>query len=730
MATPPPGKSGHGELTVTHKGGNVNLWTDETKTSAYTLPVESSEEYVEFWVEGLEPTTTLQDAGFDAEYKNGGTAYARIRYGITRADIRVDSNNKTIPPYAEPLDEEDEQIEFSTKPEHIGKILLENSGDVDHDGVMDSLDGLGLADTGGSAGVANLKLVPMKVKLEKPYDPTRAEVTFHYNASLPREDAKGIKKTVTNNVTTYEIAKRGLRLWKVDGDQRANGIDVTTNGGHFIPSGEPIPWRNLASSSATDTIIYLEYVDLPTGKTYSKEDIVYTIQENITEIEKKGYYKDSMNKTTYLAEKESPDGLCVSLLPVVVNEVWSDQIAGVEANGYPDKTGPMEYPYILIGANTDNTFRVKIKLGTEIPLSLQSRIKFRWASAAEGTNGDIMIPEEGTSTFIDGKTIQLSSGFERDRGTVRYLVMRLDLSSNGVVNHTENIIRLVTPHIQRGNVTTIPYQFIPITQTRYNDSKSELLGWANDAPTLGLREGARHLTAFCNGTIPAFAGSGPTEIRRNEPGLSHPVGVAFTPASNFGASFTAIISKDHDLSKNLVRSSALNIWLKNEFDKVGDYIRQDIITARRLFQPNYKLFYALQHEERNNKFFLVLTGGLGANNRDSLSPPKKSVEFSLSDPDLLVCLKKVALENIFVEFVVDMYGYVNNVKVFGLAHDLYDFDYGGEELLGYPARRASEIQAGFPTLGTGGKVFKTQIDLGGGNPYVNHNPPHYTFFPN
>jgi hypothetical protein len=35
----------------------------------------------------------------------------------TRADIRVDSSNKTIPPSAEPLDEEDERIEFSTKPE-------------------------------------------------------------------------------------------------------------------------------------------------------------------------------------------------------------------------------------------------------------------------------------------------------------------------------------------------------------------------------------------------------------------------------------------------------------------------------------------------------------------------------------------------------------------------------------------------------------------------------------
>jgi hypothetical protein len=125
-----------------------------------------------------------------------------------------------------------------------------------------------------------------------------------------------------------------------------------------------------------------------------------------------------------------------------------------------------------------------------------------------------------------------------------------------------------------------------------------------------------------------------------------------------------------------------------------------------------------------------LSGGLGANKRDSISSPGISVEFSLSDPDLLVCLGKVALENIFVEFEVDMFGVVSDVEVYGLAHDLYDFDYGGEELLGYPARRASEVQAGFPSLGTGGKVFKTQIDLGGGNPFVNPHLPQYTFFPN
>ena len=83
-----------------------------------------------------------------------------------------------------------------------------------------------------------------------------------------------------------------------------------------------------------------------------------------------------------------------------------------------------------------------------------------------------------------------------------------------------------------------------------------------------------------------------------------------------------------------------------------------------------------------------------------------------------------------ITFDVTMYGYVNNVEINGFAEDLYDFDYGGLEVLGYPARRASEMQAGFPSLGTGGKVFKTNIELGGGNPYSDPDLTPYTFYPN
>jgi hypothetical protein len=114
----------------------------------------------------------------------------------------------------------------------------------------------------------------------------------------------------------------------------------------------------------------------------------------------------------------------------------------------------------------------------------------------------------------------------------------------------------------------------------------------------------------------------------------------------------------------------------------------------------------------------------------SMPATEKSLGFGLSDPDLLVSLGRITLQDPVIQFKVTMNGYVNDVKIFGTASDLYDFDYGGEELLGFPARKASEVQAGFPSLGTGGKIFKTSNDLGGGNPYANPELIPYTFFPN
>lgn len=387
------------------------------------------------------------------------------------------------------------------------------------------------------------------------------------------------------------------------------------------------------------------------------------------------------------------------LFPGEVKEVWSNQIANVEANGYPNKTGPSEYPFILIGATSGSNFKVKIKLVSEVSAANRSRTLFRWVS--EGVFG-VFIPEVGTSTFSDSKTVELNSNFNPQNGRERYLAMAFDANSNGLMDNSETVL-LQTPHIQNKVSTSIPYKFIPVSKTDYDEKKSELLGWATSTGIL-FEDGARHLTAFCNGTVPVHAsGSEPTTIMRNEPGLSHPVGVAFTPTSNPGASFKVLIDSAHELSSKLVESIAMKVWLHHEFDLINDFIRREIVQAR--------------------------IAGL-TKLRFEVPADIKSMSFYPGDPDLLVCLGKVKFIEPIIRFDVDMNGGVSNVGIFGSAEDLYDFDYNAGYISqgGFLARPAAMLQAGYPSLGTGGKVFKTKIDLGGHNPYENPDVTPYNFY--
>src|SRR5687768_3477361 len=93
---------------------------------------------------------------------------------------------------------------------------------------------------------------------------------------------------------------------------------------------------------------------------------------------------------------------------------------------------------------------------------------------------------------------------------------------------------------------------------------------------------------------------------------------------------------------------------------------------------------------------------------------KESIAFGGADAGLLACLGKMEILNASVSFDVAPDGMVSNIKLFGTGRDLYDFDYdGGPTMGGVSPRMAAEVQAGYPMLGNGGKVFKTEIDLSG-----------------
>lgn len=404
---------------------------------------------------------------------------------------------------------------------------------------------------------------------------------------------------------------------------------------------------------------------------------------------------DAFNLTPYYT---------ASLVPLTPKEVWSDQITNVEANGYPDKTGLSEYPYILIGAKNDSSFDVKIETHVDYASTMKNRIWYRWGK-------DTSILEAGTQIYSGPGVLKLESSFVAADSAPedRHLMVLIDKDGDGSYSQTnDDVFQLKTDHIQSGSTSKIPYKFVPITETHYDAKKAQLIAWANNSQFV-FQDGARHLTAFCNGLVPQFAGSEPITIARNESGLSHPVGIDFTPISNPGASFKALISKDHILSKNLIESNAMRSWLATEFNAIRAETQAAIADARENegFWDDV-IWFSIENVDIQNK----------------------SIGFNIIDPDLLVTLGKVKLlDDVRIVFSVDITAYVEDVYIYGTAEDLYDFDYGGEEFLGMPARRAAELQSGFPTLGNGGKVFKTKIDLGGTEhtPYPNPGeiPPYW-----
>ncbi|MES2997587.1 MAG: hypothetical protein V4733_12335 [Verrucomicrobiota bacterium] len=386
----------------------------------------------------------------------------------------------------------------------------------------------------------------------------------------------------------------------------------------------------------------------------------------------------------------------VTLFPVITKEVWSDQISNVKANGFPDKTGPAEYDYILTGAVSGNSYKLKIFLETGLSEILQKKFIFRTAVGPSASQREI-----GVSSFIAQNEIQLVS----EKGTLEstYLVGGVDANGDGDLSGTEIIGPFKTDHTRAGISTRVPYKFVSVSQAIYSSKQESLIDWAEIA--LGnaeTRNAGRHLLAFCHGIVPQYAGSRLNSISRNEPGLTHPVGVAFSPVAEPGASHVALISKDHEFSHQVVQSNKIRSWLGTKFDSWGQEIRADIVAERQKGDPSALLSYNKQ---------------IG----------NDSVAFNV-DIGVFACLGKMGIEGATVRFDVTMYGYVNNVELSGTGKDLYDFDYDGAALGEISSRNASEVQSGYPSLGNGGKVFKTEIDFGGNNPYAHPDVTPYCFY--
>jgi len=387
----------------------------------------------------------------------------------------------------------------------------------------------------------------------------------------------------------------------------------------------------------------------------------------------------------------SSTNLAISVLAIEIREAWSDQLSGVtDANYLPNKTGQADRAYLLMGACQNNNFDLKghLKAKVNVGSSPELRSKILWRLA--GKSGSTYTPENGTSTYNangDEVTIVLDNPRTDDDNSY-YLVAGYDQDGNGQLSSSE---ASVVPKYKwkrkvNGQIRTDDhdYEVKIVSRSRYDEAQQSLNSLAGTWDNVGLRQASRLMSAFLNEQTPTGASAVPVLIGRDEPGLTHSVGVLFAAPGNPGQSITATFAPVSEMTADVLDSTTLNNWLSDKFDQ-----KRDEVTSR--FQNSEEVIETFTWNFESDLSFSVA-----------------------SDPDLFFALGRTKI-NITVEVEVHRFLYtVESTRITGSITDLYDFDYDDQSgYAGYGdfVRKASRAQAGYNTIGTGGRVYKSNVQM-------------------
>jgi hypothetical protein len=263
----------------------------------YTFTVPANTTITQnLFIDGQRNSATMEDVVIEATIDSSGieagtppcaaTTMAEHKLTVYQIDLDIDSNNNEGFTFTDGSSGED-AIEASIDAAKPGKIIVTGvNRDSDNDGVPDYADGMGLPPVAGSApssgacGVAT-RLVPFILKMPTPIDLDMAEVTFEYDASIPRLDTAaeaGDIKIIPPNAafkTPRYSVKSGFRIWTCDAKGRPDDTQTAGDIGSdarckFVPKNKKIKWSDLlasaGSASGTRAItLYLEYVESGLG---------------------------------------------------------------------------------------------------------------------------------------------------------------------------------------------------------------------------------------------------------------------------------------------------------------------------------------------------------------------------------------------------------------------------------------------------------------------------------
>ena len=351
------------------------------------------------------------------------------------------------------------------------------------------------------------------------------------------------------------------------------------------------------------------------------------------------------------------------ILKVELEKVWSDQLPDRECyympggHGAPKDTGEQ---FLLIGARSDNKVYVKadVSIEPDIP-EIRSKVLFR---LAKNTGNPASMQLTGTSTLsVDNVASINSDSFDLDSHQV---VAGIDLDGDGHLSANE--VLAISPHNMR---------FVSINSSVLAEAQVRI--WLTLGAWAGQYVAAMNLEEFLD---PTPEGSyTPVTISVNDSRLEHRVGLKLD--SNC-ADTTAqeVVYGDQSLTSLIIATSKT---LKSIIQGRLNTKKQEVVD----------FFNDPQNSGETSYEFEVL-----------LVQPIWYEDHQIDDLDLFLAFGKADL-NAYCTIRVDRATMqVNYARIVGVQTDLYDWDYTLDPI---PAR----VQAGFPTLGSSGRVYRNMALL-------------------
>lgn len=352
-------------------------------------------------------------------------------------------------------------------------------------------------------------------------------------------------------------------------------------------------------------------------------------------------------------------------ITVTVSQIQSDQLPGVTANFLPQGAGGrgnLNPNYILMGTR-GGTVAVKAQLSISPNTAAARNLVLVRLSTSSSPQGTSSIDSNDVATVILNEPTSV---------TDYQLVAGVDKNQDGSLDANE-----VQVTASQGIFRVVPSS---VYNSTIQDVNAGNIISRNIFPTA-----SEFLTGFANGVSPAQAQVGSSTLVYNAPGLSHNVGARFVGAPPTASASIPVYAfmPGSALSDKILNSSALSDSFNNScINNTFSQHRQDVTSPGTFVWP------------------IVCPTG------------PNSIRFATLDPDLALALHAAEITGTVMVTVSRSLGLLieTNTIVDVVVKDLYDFDYDSSDRI---ARFGARIQAGFPSLGNGGQVFRIEARAAG-----------------